>query len=179
MENKYMGYSSEELKQRENLLNQQISHFVREIENEKQKIKEIKAQMKAYQSELDLVKEAKESTDKVELEFIIEVTKTTKREYIGKIPVSYYSPSNFKDYVVYQYSILKANAQDRQKFRIRIEKSGGYKFNEKKELNLAIMQDVKRYNVKKIYVADGVKIATKEIEKLGCKICEMSKNERL
>ena len=41
MENKYMGYSSEELKQRENLLNQQISHFVREIENEKQKIKEI------------------------------------------------------------------------------------------------------------------------------------------
>lgn len=173
MENKYMGYSFEELTQRENLLNQQISYFVREIESEKQKIKEIKAQMKAYQSELDLVKEAKESTDKVELEFIIEVTKSTKREYIGKTPVSYYSPSNFKDYVVYQYSILKANAQDRQKFRTRIEKSDGYKFNEKKELNLAIMQDVKRYNVKKIYVADGIKIATKEIEKLGCKICNM------
>lgn len=78
-----------------------------------------------------------------------------------------------KDYVVYNYSVFKVNAQDRQKFRTRIEKSEAYKFNEKKELNLAIMQDVKRYNVKKIYVVDGVKIATKEIEKLGCKICNM------
>lgn len=173
MENKYIGYSSEELKQRENLLNQQISCFVREIENEKQKIKEIKAQMKVYQSELDLVKEAKESTDKVELEFIIEVTKSTKGEYRGQKPISYFSPSDFNDYVVYKYSVYKANAQDRHKFRTCIEQSEEYKSNVKKELNLAIMQDVKRYNVKKIYVAEGVKIATKEIEKLGCKICNM------
>lgn len=175
MKNKYIGYSADELQQRENVLNEQISYFLRQIEKEKQKIKELRTEMKAYQNDLDLVKEAKDSTDtdKVELEFIIEVTKAIKSEYIGQKPISYFSPSAFKDYVVYNYSVFEVNAQDREKFRIFLGQSEYYKFNEKKDLNLAIMQDVKRYNVKKIYVADGVKIATKALEKLGCKICEM------
>ena len=173
MKNKYIGYSADELQQRENVLNEQISYFLRQIEKEKQKIKELRTEMKAYQNDLDLVKEAKDSTDNVDLEFIIEVTKAIKSEYIGQKPSYYYSPSDFKEYVVYNYSVFKVNAQDREKFRIFIGQSEYYKFNEKRDLNLAIMQDVKRYNVKKIYVANGVKIATKALEKLGCKICDM------
>lgn len=173
MENKYKGYSASELSQQENFLNEQIIYFMREIEEEKNKIKKLRSMVKSYQNDLDLLKEAKDYTDKVELDYIIEVTKATKSEFIGQKPVSYFSPSDFKDYVVYQYSVYKANAQDRHKYRICVETSGDYKFNEKKNLNLAIMQDVKRYNVKTIYVAREVKIATKALEKLGCKVKEI------
>lgn len=162
--NGYIGCSAEELDEREKM-------FLSILEMDKQNLKKLQQKIKREEQELSYVREARKYLSNITTENFLYVEKMEKSKYIGNPAKIYgYSSTDFKKYVVYKFSVYQANAKDNTKARTLKLQSGDYTFDMKSNLMKDILESIKKNNIKKVYLAEDVKIAEKQLEKAGVTI---------
>ena len=130
-------------------------------------------QKKELQKKIALVNDAKTYCNSIEEENVIRVYGKTQTKYVGEAKAHYYySKSDFKEYVVYYFVVESVNKDDNNKGRTVKSQSIEYLYKDKKIMTELMIESIKKYNIKKCYLYNNVKIAKSLFEKLGCKVIE-------
>lgn len=163
----YTGMDAQRLQFSKNQLMQMKSLFEYEIEQAQKTIKECKAKIKAnekqillVQSELLKVQEAEKHTDAVTYEPIIYVKKRKDSAYMGSTTPTYYSPSEWLEYVVYYFEVYNVNTLGWDKGFRCVDHSETFVASEKTAFNAKLLEAMHDYNTHKLRLAKGVKVNT-------------------
>lgn len=75
-----------------------------------------------------------------------------------------------KYYVAYDFAVYQVNASDNTKARKKLFQSDYYDFENKPNMMADMVKCIKQNNIKKVYLEQDVKIAEKQLEKVGVTI---------
>ena len=148
----------------------------RNIVRDKEQISDLRKTIKQNEkliveadNELLKIEEAMKYTDTVKYEPVIIVRKEVESVYIGpeiRSAYAYYSRTDWKDVILYYFTLYNVNVLGSNKGMQPVCKSKKeYSKDDKASLNAEILTVAKQYNVKKIYLDDGVKINTTMLKK--------------
>lgn len=130
--------------------------------------KEIKVQQKVViqaQQELLKIEEACKAERQIAYVTVIYITKQTDSVYLGKGEPHYYARSEWKDQVVYKYSVYKENVLGADKGNALIRESGTFANEAKGLLLRAVIHEMKTQKIKKIVLKNGARVNTAELRK--------------
>ena len=195
-DNGYIGCSQEELGKREMLLERLIEDNQKQIKDLTEQFNKLKndssyigcingknkkmfleawrkdnqaqingltEELNKFKQELAYVNEAKKYVNKIAIETCIYVEKTKKSRRVE-------NSSNVKYYVAYDFAVYQANASDNTKARKKLFQSDYYDFDNKSNMMADMVKCIKQNNIKKVYLEKDVKIAEKQLEKVGVTI---------
>lgn len=185
--NEYVGMSIEQLNNQERTCKAMISSAKRDIQEKQKEIADLEQVIKNYTNSLHRIETAKSKVGDIEYTAILvvrvetkEVRKDTSRPFNQ---YSYFSPSDYKSFLVYNFDVIKVNKRDFNKagetlyssvndvnvptvrtYSTSTEK--GFKADNKKELQKFILNAIKAFGVTDVFFNEGVSIGKSEIEKL-------------
>lgn len=193
-DNGYIGCSQEELGKREMLLERLIvdnQEQIKELTEQFNKLKDsnigcingknkkmlleawrkdnqahinaLTEELNKFKQELAYVNEAKKYVNKIAIETCIYVEKTKKSRRVG-------NSDKVKYYVAYDFVVYQANASDNTKARKKLFQSDYYASDMKSNMMSDMVKCIKQNNIKKVYLEQDVKIAEKQLEKVGVTI---------
>ena len=154
--NGYIGCSKEELENKKMFLEAWKA-------DNKEQINVLTEQLNKFKQELAYVNEAKKYVNNIAIETCIYVEKTKKSRYVG-------NSDKVKYYVAYDFVVYQANASDNTKARKKLFQSNYYAFDMKSNMIADMLKCIKQNNIKKVYLEKDVKIAEKQLEKVGVTI---------
>ncbi len=165
MNNPYIGFSENELRQKIKWEQDSIESELHWITSLEEKIAQHKQTIEVSKRNIKLMKDAMKYSETIAYETFMRITKDTRSHYIGPANVTYYSSVYYKDYVAYNIEVFKANAMDWTKSRTQlaskeVEASYGREYLREQILNFCV-----QYDVHKLLLKD-VKINLKEIQKV-------------
>lgn len=131
----------------------------------KAEIKESVEGIKLVEAELAKLQEAYEMAKEVIYEPVVFIRKRIASAYIGYGAPVYFSPSAWKDYVVYYYEVHNVNILGANKGKVLVEKSRDYDTEEKAEFNADVLKVMLKYKTTKIHLEDGAKVNTTLLKK--------------
>lgn len=130
--------------------------------------KELKLHQKAIiqaQQELLKIEEARKAERQVTYVPVIYITKRTESVYLGKGTPQYYARSEWKDQVVYKYSVYKENVLGADRGTTLIRESGTVANEAKGLLLRAVIYEMKTQKINKIVLKNGARVNTAELRK--------------
>ena len=185
--NEYVGMSIEQLNHQEDICKMMIRQSKSDIQEKQKEIAELERVIKNYTNSLHRIETAKTKVGNIEYTAILVVhveTKEVRKD--TSVPFSqygYYSPSDYKSFLVYNFEVIKVNKKDFNKagevlystvndvnvptvktYSSSTEK--GFKADNKKELQKFILNAIKAFGVTDVFFNEGVSIGKSEIEKL-------------
>ena len=199
--NEFNGMSLEQLQHKADICKMMIDNAKREIKRHQKEIEKQESIVKDYTNALRRIETAKNKVGDIEYITILVVWVKTVRvwKYPDKPFRGYYSVSDWKSLLIYNFAVNKVNKNDYNKAGSCLYNSStdentpifdntdlsnqpqrGFRSNQKKELQQAILRAIKAFTVVDVVFETDVNIAKTEIEKAIHKpvICKSNNNDR-
>ncbi len=183
--NEFNGMSVEQLQNQVMICKTMIDGAKREIKRKQKEIAEQEAIIKQYTNALHRIETAKSKVGDIEYTPILLVSVKSEREMkYPNIQHSYYSPSDWKSFLVYNFAVYKVNKDDFNKAGaclynsamdektpvygkdIKYSDERGFRASQKKELQSAIINAIKVFKVTDVFFEGDVSLGKADIEKL-------------
>lgn len=120
-------------------------------------------ELNKFKQELAYVNEAKKYVNKIAIETCIYVENTKKSRRVE-------NSDKVKYYVAYDFAVYQSNVSDNTKARKKLFQSDYYASDMKSNMMSDMVKCIKQNNIKKVYLEQDVKIAEKQLEKVGVTI---------
>lgn len=168
----YTGMDSSTLASYKLQMEQFVDMCEREIKRTELNIKALKKEIKENQNTIALaqaellkIREADKSANEVKYITTVVVRKCKKSTFIGTSPVAYYSPSLWKDNVVYYFEVYYVNALGWDKGHRIVANSNEFTADEKGSFTDSLLNAISRYNAQKVLVSKGTRVNTSLLKK--------------
>lgn len=197
--NEFNGMSLEQLQHKADVCHMMIDDAKSEIKWHQKEIEKQESIVKDYTNALRRIETAKNKVGDIEYITILVVWVKIERlwKYPDKPYRGYYSVSDWKSVLIYNFAVNKVNKNDYNKAGsclynsstdentpifdtdIQYQPKRGFRANQKKELQQAILRAIKAFTVVDVVFETDVNIAKTEIEKAIHKpvICKSNNND--